>query len=74
MNADATPLLSCPACRSPRVCKTRCESIIEQTLLRLLEIGPFLCDSCHLRFYLFLLSSKSRAPELTRALSARGAL
>jgi hypothetical protein len=74
MNADATPLLSCPACRSSRVCKTRYEGIIEETLLRLIEIGPFLCDSCHLRFYLFLLSSKSRAPELARALSARGAL
>ena len=74
MNANTKPLLSCPACRSSRVCKTSYEGIIEQTLLRLIEIGPFLCDSCHLRFYMFLLRSKSRTPELARALPARGAL
>jgi hypothetical protein len=74
MNADTVTLLSCPACRSPRVCKTHYEGIIEQTLLRLIEIGPFVCDSCQLRFYMFLLPSKPRQPELARAWPAHEAL
>jgi hypothetical protein len=74
MNADAMPLFSCPACRSSRVCKTHYEGVIEQAVLRLIEIGPFLCNSCHLRFYMFLLPSKSRPPELARVWSAREAL
>ena len=74
MNADAMPLFSCPACRSCWVSKTHYEGIVEQAVLRLIEIGPFLCNSCHLRFYMFLLPSKSRPAELSRAWSAREAL
>lgn len=74
MNADGMPLLSCPACRSSRVGKAHCEGIIERAVLRLIQIGPFLCNSCHLRFYMFLLPSKSRPAELARAWSAREGL
>ena len=70
LKSDETRL-SCPACQSSCVCRTSYQGIVEHTLLRLIEIGPFLCDSCHLRFYMFLLPSTSRLPEPARALSAR---
>jgi hypothetical protein len=57
------PNISCPACRCTRVCKGEYEGIIEQTILRLVRICPFLCQACDMRFYMFLAASALPQPE-----------
>lgn len=63
MNTHAIPNVSCPVCRSARVCKAEYEGVLEHTILRILAICPFLCQACSIRFYLFLVSYPHRRQE-----------
>jgi hypothetical protein len=56
MKTLTLPNISCPACRCSQVCKADYEGIIEQMILRIVNICPFLCQACDMRFYMFLLS------------------
>ena len=63
MKTLTLPNISCPACRCARVCKAEYEGIVEQALLRIINIRPFLCQACDMRFYMFLVQSPSARPE-----------
>jgi transposase-like protein len=63
MNTYAITNISCPACRSAQVYKGDYDGILEQTVLRILSICPFLCQVCDTRFYLFLAATRNRWPE-----------
>lgn len=63
MKTLTLPNISCPACRCSRVSKADYEGIIEQTLLRIVNICPFLCHACDMRFYLFVAESAVPRPE-----------
>jgi|HubBroStandDraft_2_1064218.scaffolds.fasta_scaffold144538_2 hypothetical protein len=57
MKTCTIPNISCPACRSALVCRAEYEGVLEQTILRVLDICPFWCQACGMRFYMFLASS-----------------
>jgi hypothetical protein len=59
--------LSCPVCRSTRVIKSDYVSIVEHMILRVVQICPFVCQVCSMRFYMFLVASGFRRPEALRA-------
>ena len=63
MKTLTIPNISCPACRCARVHKAEYEGIIEQTILRIVNICPFLCQACEMRFYMFLVESPVSRPE-----------
>jgi len=67
MNVHTHSEMSCPACRSSRVSRAEYEGIVEQTILRFVEICPFLCQACYMRFYMFVATSSFRRPELLQA-------
>lgn len=53
-NLHAVSDISCPVCRSSQVSNAEYEGIIEQVILWISGIRPFLCQMCDMRFYLFL--------------------
>jgi hypothetical protein len=59
MNSSLTliPNISCPSCRSARVCNAEYDGIIEETILRIVDIFPFACQVCGMRFYMFSVES-----------------
>jgi hypothetical protein len=59
--------LTCPVCRNSRVSKAEYEGIVEQAILRCVEICPFLCQACGMRFYMFVATSSFRCPEPLQA-------
>lgn len=63
MNTYAIPNISCPACRSARICRAEYDGILEHTILRILTICPFLCQTCDMRFYMFPVSSAAPRSE-----------
>ena len=67
MNIHTPSTFSCPVCRSPRVSIAEYEGIIEQTVLRIVKICPFLCQVCDLRFYMFLATSSDYRLEFLQA-------
>jgi hypothetical protein len=55
------------------VCRAEYEGIVEQAILRIVNICPFVCQACGVRFYLFLIESTNARPEPPRAwLDAEG--
>lgn len=63
MTLHALSGLSCPACRSSRVITSDYENIVEQMILRIVQICPFVCQVCSMRFYMFLVACRFRRPE-----------
>jgi len=68
-NIHALSDISCPVCRSIRVSSAEYDGIIEQTILWIAGICPFLCQSCDMRFYLFLATSSARRVDELQAWS-----
>jgi hypothetical protein len=67
MNVHTLSDISCPVCRNSRVSRAEYEGIVEQAILRFVEISPFLCQACDMRFYMFVATSSLRRPELLQA-------
>ena len=67
MNVHTPDDFSCPACRSLLVTRAEYEGIVERTLLRFVDICPFVCHVCDMRFYLFVATSSFRRPEAIQA-------
>lgn len=63
MKTSTLPNISCPACRCPRVTKAEYEGIVEQTILRIVNICPFVCHACDMRFYMFMVAAAMPRPE-----------
>jgi hypothetical protein len=67
MKIQAVHDFSCPVCQSSRVSRAEYEGIVEQTILRVVQICPFLCQACDVRFYMFVATSSFRRPEPVQA-------
>jgi len=67
MNIYTLHDFSCPACRSLLVTRAEYEGIVERTLLRLIDICPFVCHVCGMRFYMFVATSSHRLSEAFQA-------
>jgi hypothetical protein len=63
MNVRVLPNISCPTCQSSQVIKAEYEGIVEQTILRLFEMFPLLCQACDMRFYMFLARPSNQYAE-----------
>lgn len=63
MNASPVPNLSCPSCRSPRVYNSEYDGMVEEAILRIVDIFPFACQACGMRFYMFSAESMARHEE-----------
>jgi len=53
----------CPVCRNSRVSRAEFAGIVEQTILRIFQICPFVCQACYTRFYMFVATSSFRRLE-----------
>jgi hypothetical protein len=71
MKSLTLPNISCPACACRRVCKAEYEGIVEQMILRITNICPFLCEACDMRFYMFLVPVEVRSSPGTRQVAIR---
>jgi|HubBroStandDraft_2_1064218.scaffolds.fasta_scaffold1339990_2 hypothetical protein len=63
MNSNVIRDITCPACRSARICRAEYDGILEHTILRILAICPFMCQACEMRFYMYLVSSPASRPD-----------
>jgi hypothetical protein len=57
MNPSLTlaPNISCPSCRSTRVCNAEYDGIV--------DLFPFACQACGMRFYIFSVESMAMDQE-----------
>lgn len=65
MKIDNYSDVSCPSCRSSHVYMADYDGMVEQTILRIVNICPFVCQTCDVRFYMFLVT-RTR-PERVRS-------
>jgi len=65
MNPSLTvaPNISCPSCRSTRVCNAEYDGIVEEAILRIVDLFPFACQACGMRFYIFSVESMAMDQE-----------